>query len=83
MLVLSRKINETILIGDDVKVTLLAVEGDKIKLGIDAPKHIKIFREELLSATININQQALNAPTVTFALSGISGKQHVNNDTRG
>ena len=71
MLVLSRKINETILIGDDVKVTLLAVEGDKIKLGIDAPRHIKIFREELLRATIDINQQALNAPLVSFDLSSL------------
>lgn len=71
MLVLSRKINETILIGDDVKVTLLAVDGDKIKLGIEAPKHIKIFREELLRATIDINMQALNAPLVTFDLSKI------------
>ena len=69
MLVLSRKINETILIGDDVKVTLLAVDGEKIKLGIDAPKHIKIFREELLRATIDINRQALKAPLVSFDLS--------------
>ena len=71
MLVLSRKINETILIGDDVKVTLLAVDGDKIKLGIDAPKHIKIFREELLRATIVLNQQALKAPLVHFDLNGL------------
>jgi carbon storage regulator len=75
MLVLSRKINETILIGDDVKVTLLAVDGDKIKLGIDAPQHIKIFREELLRATIDINQQALKAPIVTFDLSNLRGQK--------
>ena len=81
MLVLSRRINETILIGDDVKVTLLAVDGDKIKLGIDAPKHIKIFREELLRATIDINQQALKAPIVTFELSNLSWhKDSVNSD---
>ncbi|MCL1905658.1 MAG: carbon storage regulator CsrA [Clostridiales bacterium] len=75
MLVLSRKINETILIGDDVKVTLLAVDGDKIKLGIDAPRHIKIFREELLRATIDTNKQALKAPMVTFDLSALRGKK--------
>jgi len=69
MLVLSRKINETILIGDDIKVTLLGIEGDKVKLGIDAPKATRIFREELLEATRSTNQQALSAPLVTFDLS--------------
>jgi len=56
-------------IGDDIKVTILAVDGEKIKMGIDAPRHIKIFREELLSATIDTNKQAINAPMVTFDLS--------------
>lgn len=69
MLVLSRKINETIMIGDDVRVTILSVDGDKIKIGIDAPKTTKIFREELLTATIDTNTEALKAPLVTFDLS--------------
>ncbi len=69
MLVLSRKINETILIGEDIRITLLGIEGDKIKLGIDAPKTMKIFREELMQATMSTNQQALSAPLVTFDLS--------------
>lgn len=69
MLVLSRKLNETIRIGDDVRVTLLGIDGDKIKIGIDAPKTTKIFREELLEATMNTNIQALNAPIISFDLS--------------
>lgn len=68
MLVLSRKLNETIRIGDDIRVTLLGIEGDKIKIGIDAPKTTKIFREELLEATMNTNRQALSAPVVSFDL---------------
>ena len=68
MLVLSRKINETILIGDDIKITLLGVEGDKIKIGIDAPKAMKIFREELLEATKTTNKQALGAPALSFGI---------------
>lgn len=44
MLVLSRKINEAIQIGADIEVKVIAVEGDQVKLGIDAPKHIDISR---------------------------------------
>ncbi|MDR1590353.1 MAG: carbon storage regulator CsrA [Oscillospiraceae bacterium] len=69
MLVLSRRLNETIVIGGDVRITLLGIEGDKIKLGIDAPKSIKVFREEILEATRTTNRQALDAPVVSFGLS--------------
>lgn len=71
MLVLSRKLNETIVIGDNVRVTLLGIEGDKIKIGIDAPRDVKVFREELLEATKSTNVQALTAPIVSFDLSKI------------
>ena len=69
MLVLSRKLNETILIGDNIKVTILGIDGDKIKLGVDAPRDIKVFREELIEATKNTNKQALTAPVISFDLS--------------
>jgi len=47
MLILTRKIGESIIIGDNVKVTVLGVEGRQIRVGIDAPKEISVHREEI------------------------------------
>ena len=47
MLVLTRKTNQSIMIGDDVEVTVLAVSRDKIRLGITAPRDIPVFRKEV------------------------------------
>lgn len=48
MLVLSRRVGESIVIGDDVTVTVLEVRGDVVRLGIDAPRSVTVHREELL-----------------------------------
>jgi carbon storage regulator len=47
MLVLSRKLNESVVIGDNVRVTVVKVQGDKVRLGFEAPDEIKIYREEI------------------------------------
>ena len=47
MLILTRKINESIVIGDDVTVTVLGVQGNQIRLGINAPKNVSVHREEI------------------------------------
>ena len=49
MLVLTRRSGETILIGDDIEITVLVVDGSQIRVGIDAPENIKILRGELLN----------------------------------
>ena len=50
MLVLTRQKNESIMIGDDVEVTLLEVRGDKVRLGIRAPADVRVFRKEIYEA---------------------------------
>jgi carbon storage regulator len=50
MLVLSRRTNETIHIGDEIYITVLGVEGDKVKIGISAPRDVTILRGEIFDA---------------------------------
>ncbi|KAE9534276.1 carbon storage regulator CsrA [Ursidibacter arcticus] len=47
MLILTRKIGESLLIGDDVEITVLSVRGSQVKLGVKAPKEISVHREEI------------------------------------
>jgi carbon storage regulator len=48
MLVLSRKVNEKVIIGNGITLTVVQVDGNRVKLGIDAPRAVSILREELL-----------------------------------
>ena len=47
MLVLTRKRNQSIMIGDDIEVSVLAIAGDKVRIGIQAPREIPVFRKEV------------------------------------
>ena len=58
MLVLSRQRDESIIIGDNVVITVVDVRGDKVKLGIDAPKEISVHRREVYEAIQRENRQA-------------------------
>lgn len=71
MLVLSRQRDETIMIGDDIEITVVDIRGDKIRLGITAPSRIAVHRKEVYEAIRAENEQAsaLDAQDVT-ALNG-------------
>ncbi len=58
MLVLSRQRDESIIIGDNVVVTIVDVRGDKVRLGIEAPREISVHRREVYEAIQRENQQA-------------------------
>jgi carbon storage regulator len=58
MLILSRKVNEKIMIGDDVSVSVIEIRGDQVKLGVDAPRAVKVFRREVFDAIMAENRAA-------------------------
>lgn len=60
MLVLSRKKDESIMIGDQIELKILSVDGDQVKLGIVAPKNIKVYRSEVYESIQKQNKEALN-----------------------
>ncbi len=68
MLVLSRKIGESIKIGDNIELTVIDVKGDQIKLGIQAPKEIEIWRKELYDDIQQENETALSDVKDLFSI---------------
>ena len=60
MLALSRKQNESIIIGNDIEVTVLEVKGDQVKIGISAPKSVPIYRKEIYLQIKESNKEALD-----------------------
>jgi len=58
MLILSRRINEKIVIGDDIVISVVEVRGDQVKLGIEAPRNVKVFRQEVYDAIQDENRKA-------------------------
>jgi carbon storage regulator len=50
MLVLSRKKNESIIIGDNIKIVIVEIRGDKVRLGVEAPKEVSVHRREVYEA---------------------------------
>ncbi|MDR3303241.1 MAG: carbon storage regulator CsrA [Treponema sp.] len=64
MLILSRKVNEKIMIGDDISVSIIEIQGDHIRIGVDAPKSVKIYRQEVFDAIKAENTAAAKSPAL-------------------
>lgn len=69
MLVLSRKKGQSVVILDDIEITILETEGDTVKLGITAPKQVPILRKELLVSVQETNRDAASQPVNLLHLS--------------
>jgi carbon storage regulator len=63
MLALSRKSGESIMIGNDIEISILEVKGDQVKIGISAPKSVPIYRKEIYVQIQEANKEAVQSDT--------------------
>ena len=63
MLILSRKKDESIIIGDNIEISIVDIKGDHVKLGIEAPRTVKVYRQEVYEAILRENEAAVNSVT--------------------
>ena len=64
MLVLSRRKNESIMLGDNIELTIIEIQGDQVRIGINAPKNISIYRKELFEEIQEENKKAASSEIV-------------------
>ena len=79
MLVLSRQRDETIMIGDDIEITVVDIRGDKVRLGVNAPPHLPVHRREVYEA---IKRESQAATGVAHVKSLAKQQENQNGDTR-
>jgi carbon storage regulator len=84
VLILTRKVNERIVIGDDIEVSVVEIRGDQVKLGIVAPKTVKVHRREVFDAIQAENKAAAQGDSADLSdLSGLFPAQDGKNQDAG
>ncbi len=71
MLALSRKVNESIVLGNNIEITVLEIKGDQVKIGVSAPKSVPIYRKELYLQIQQSNKEAANEELSPDALNNL------------
>ncbi len=66
MLVLSRKKDQAIMLGDNIEITIIEIQGDQVRIGINAPKNVSIYRKELFIEIQEENMKAASSEMVKF-----------------
>jgi len=77
MLILTRKKNETIMIGNEIEITLLSIDGDQVKIGIKAPKEVEIYRQEIYQAIQEENKEAVKQAVSLDHLKNLVNKKNI------
>ena len=75
MLAVARKSNESIMLGNDIEITVLEIKGDQVKLGIKAPKSVPIYRKEIYLQIQEENRQAVREVDVEAVKNLFGGQQ--------
>ena len=84
MLILSRKVNEKIMIGDDVSISIIEIRGDQVRVGVDAPKTVKVYRQEVFDSIKAENKAAAESnPVLPIVDFGALKQEKAINITKG
>ncbi len=79
MLILTRKVNESIMIGDRIEVSVVDIRGDQVKIGIAAPRDVKVYRQEVYEAIQEENRAAV-AADITLPRLDTMAERHKKDD---
>ena len=81
MLVLGRKKGQSIIIGDNIEITVVEIQGDTVRIGVNAPREVAVHRQEVFEQIAAENQQAQNSQGVKSKLNQLSElSKHINQD---
>lgn len=83
MLILTRRVGESIVVGDDVTVTVFEVRGDAVRIGIDAPRSVQVHRQEVYDELRRVNEQSVSpSDAAVDALRGALGAPSAGADSQ-